>query len=125
MTTYGVTDYAAGKILEHVTGLTPFVFPTTWYLGLATDTSGLVEVTGGSYARQLLGWVHYVGGSMRLQNDSVETFTTMPSCTVQTAFISDALTGGNMWFLALLSSPLVVASGGTVTLPSGQAEIGF
>ena len=55
----GLTNYLEDKIWNHVFGSTSYTKPTNWYVGLLTaapsDSAGGTEVSGGSYARQVIG----------------------------------------------------------------------
>ena len=53
-----LSDYAEGKLLDHVLKVAAFTVPTNIYIALSTadpldDGSGLTEPSGGAYARVL------------------------------------------------------------------------
>ena len=61
-----LSDYLEDKLLDHVLRGTSYTSPTTVYVGLYTtdpgdDNSG-TEVSGGSYARQVLSVTTASGG---------------------------------------------------------------
>jgi hypothetical protein len=100
-----LSEYARGKILDHVFKITPFTVPTNLYVGLsltdpAPDGSGVTEPSGGSYARVLANDWDRSGDVV--SNDAVLQF---PAATGDWgrplySFISDASTAGNMICIA-------------------------
>lgn len=101
----GMSDYSAKKVLELLTGKTPFATPTCYvalFTTMPTDAgTGGVEVTGGSYARvAVAGLWNAASGSApsQISNASAIIFPTATASwgTVVGFGIYDALTSGNL-----------------------------
>ena len=129
----GMSDYAAKKVLELLTGKTAFAQPTC-YLALFTtmpadDGTGGVEVSGGAYARVLLTglWASATGSApSSIANGTLIQFATATADwgTVVGFGIYDALTSGNLlisdWLGNYAWSPFscTLASPGVLTVPA-------
>jgi hypothetical protein len=116
------TDYANNAVLNMVFGATAYDPPPTLYLGLSQSTSNkggaIVEPSGGGYARvpianNATSFPPAAGGTK--SNNAVFTFPTPSAAwgTVQSLFVSDAATGGNILAMADLATPKLIGSGGT------------
>ena len=98
----GLTNYLEDKIWNHVFGSTSYTKPTNWYVGLLTaapsDSAGGTEVSGGSYARQVIAFTIIGGGTALAVNTSAITFPTATTDwgTIGWVGIYDALTSGNL-----------------------------
>ena len=98
----GLTNYLEDKIWNHVFGSTSYTKPTNWYVGLLTaapsDSAGGTEVSGGSYARQVIAFTITGGGTALAVNTSAITFPTATTDwgTIGWVGIYDALTSGNL-----------------------------
>lgn len=120
-----ISDYLEKKILDKVFRNTDFTV-TNPYLGLHTadpGETGASEVTGGSYARQLMEMdaAHTTNGTT--QNTNTEDFTLMPSCTVTHVAFWDAASAGNCLWSGALSASKVVNSGDTFRIVSGALVV--
>lgn len=105
--------------------------PTTWFVALfttaPTNAGGGVEVSGGSYARQSVGWTVTGSNPTQIANSSAATFpaATTAEGTVTAIGIFDAASGGNMWAYGSLNdingnpSPLNVNIGDIVQFNGG------
>ncbi len=98
----GLTNYLEDKIWNHVFGSTTYTKPTNWYVGLLTatpsDSAGGTEVSGGSYARQIITFTVTGTGTALATNTSAITF---PTATADWGIIGwvgiyDAVSSGNL-----------------------------
>jgi hypothetical protein len=102
------SDYAEGKILDHLFRTTTYSQPATLYIGLATaftgdsstGSSGMTEANYTSYARVACnpGDSNWDRSAGVVSNHSAITFPTCTggSNTVTHVFIADASTNGNI-----------------------------
>ena len=114
------TDLANNKILDLVFGAVDYTPPPTLYVGLATNASnksGLVtEPSGGGYARvpianNTTNFPVSVGGT---KSNAVQVSFSSPTAswgTIQSIFVADAATGGNVLAMADLATPRAMISG--------------
>lgn len=79
--------------------------------------TGAAEVSGGTYARQLVTFAPSAGGEKR--SNSVVDFTGVPAGTVSDVGLWDAVSGGNFLWGLDLPSPVSVAAGKPLRIPSG------
>ena len=106
------TNYLREQMIAHILDNTSYTSPTDVYLALFTSATdedgGGDEVTGGSYARQVITFSATTVDGER-ENDSL-SFTDMPATTVEGLAIFDADTGGNMLYYANFAPVSVDAS---------------
>ena len=110
----GFSDYLETKVLEHVFGGTSYTSPSTLYVALFTvvpsDGSTVVEVSGGSYARQTGAFT--VSGGTASNTSAIEyAVATANYGTVVGVGIYDASTSGNLLASGALNSTKVVSTG--------------
>jgi hypothetical protein len=102
-----------------------FVPTTTYYLALFTadpTTSGASgEVSGGSYARQIIQFGAASAGSEA--STDAQNFTSMPAVTVPYAGLFTAVTSGTYLGGMQLGSSLTVPSGATVAAAIGAVTV--
>ena len=130
------SDYLETKVLDHVFGGTPYSAPANLYLALFTttpnDSTAGTEVSGGSYARQVVTFT--VSGSAPTQalSDLAIEFpeATASWGTITHGAVYDALTGGNMLCYAQLTqsdfataNPKAIGIGDIVRVPAGGAKV--
>lgn len=120
-------------MLDYNFGLTTYTVPSTYYFGLSTTTinidgTGATEPSGGAYARIALAnnktnWT--VAASGLITNSTAITFaeSTASWGTITYVFMSDALTGGNIWWYDALSPARAVASATTVLFAIGAVTV--
>ena len=132
--------FLADRVLNYFKGTTPAAPPATFYVALLTanptdnNGTGLVEVTGSSYARQPItastGW-----SAISLNADNIHdqisnanpiTFpaVTTTGYTVTGIAIYDASTVGNLWAYASVTSQ-AVAVGNQYVIASGALALEF
>lgn len=120
-----ISDYLEKKILDKVFRNTDFTV-TNPYCSLHTadpGETGASEVTGGSYARQLMEMdaAHATNGTT--QNTNTEDFTLMPAVTVTHVAFWDASSAGNCLWSGALSASKVVNSGDTFRIVAGALVV--
>jgi hypothetical protein len=120
------STYLRQAIIKHVLGEASYTAPTNLYLALYTNDPTIAdtgtEVTGGSYARQLLSFANASGGS-KTSNTS-ETFTSMPATTVTHWGIRDASSGGNLLYFGAFDLPIALDATDNLPINSGDIVIG-
>lgn len=120
------STYLRDKVIKHVLAEASYTMPTNIYLALYTTNPSIAdtgtEVTGGSYARQLLSFANASGGA-KASNTS-ETFTSMPACTVTHWGIRDASSGGNLLYFGAFDLPIALNATDNLTINSGDIVIG-
>lgn len=97
---------------------TAYTSPTTVYVGLLDNTT---EVTGGSYARQVVTFGAPSSGTCT-STDS-QSFTNMPATTVNNVGIYDSLTGGNQLYVAPTTNSKTVNAGDTINIAVGAITV--
>jgi hypothetical protein len=120
------THYLRSAIGNHVLGGPTYTPPSDLYLALFTenideDGDDSDEVTGGSYARQVVTFNEDGSVDGLFDNTSV-SFTDMPAATVKGIALMDASTGGNMLYGANFS-PVSVAASETYPVNGGTFRI--
>ncbi len=116
------STYLRNAILNKVLRNTDFTV-TAAYVSLHTADPGLTgasEVTGGSYARQLVAFDAAASGAT--QNTAIEDFTNMPAATVTHGGVWDALTSGNFLYGNALAASKTVNSGDTFRFPIADID---
>lgn len=126
------TDYLENRVLDHVFGGADFSRPATLYIGLCTGVSesGTVtgEPSGGAYARVAVtnnttNFPPASGGTKA--NGEVITFpeATASWGTLDTVFIADSPTGGNVLAYGSLTVAKAVGVGDTPKFNAGALTI--
>jgi hypothetical protein len=118
-----ISNYVAGKIIDHIVGKTSFTIPANIYIGLKTanptnDNSGGVEPTigTGSYARKQCVAADFNAAGLDRQGENANNLDFAKStaawstgATNLTHFIfMDAAAGGNMLGYGQLTNPRAV-----------------
>ena len=119
-----LSNYLENKLLDHVLRNVSYTSPTTVYVGVYTsdpgdDNSG-TEVSGGSYARQILNVTTATGGIVTSSAD-----VTFPQATAQWGTIShigllDALSSGNLLMHTPLTTSRTVEVGDVLKIATGS-----
>jgi hypothetical protein len=122
------TVYLARKLLDHTLGGPAFTPPTTVYLCLSTApfapaSTGveMAEVEADDYARVPLvndgtTWTTATGTSPSRKHNKEDLLypaATSDWGTPQSAYLADALTGGNLLYGADITNPTVIGTGDT------------
>ena len=118
-----LSNYLEDKILQHVFMGVPYTAPANIYLGLvtvaATDSSVGTEVTGGSYARQVVTFDLAPGGAGKISNDTLLTYTNMPEADIVGGILMDAVSGGNLLAHGTVT-PFSTVAGENLIVPIGN-----
>ena len=119
-----LSNYLENKLLDHVLRNVSYTSPTTVYVGLYTsdpadDNSG-TEVSGGSYARQILSVTTATAGIVTSSAD-----VTFPQATAQWGTIShigllDAVSSGNLLMHTPLTTSRTVEVGDVLKISTGS-----
>jgi hypothetical protein len=121
------TDYLEDNLINHVLRGIAFPVPAAIYVALFTtapgEAGGGVEVSGGSYARQLATFVAPVSGTTSNATSLVYPTATIGWGTVTSFALMDALAGGNILYYANLNAPRIVLVGDQLSFPIGQLQL--
>lgn len=130
----GYTDQLEKKVQDKVFGATDFTPPATYYAALYTtapadDGTGMVEVSGGSYARLAVpnNVTNFAAasGTDALKTNALDWLWTAATAswgTVAGVALMDASSAGTMWAFGNLGTPKAVASGDQFKIPAGQGQ---
>jgi hypothetical protein len=119
-----LSDYLEDKVLDHILGTTSYTMPTVFlalYTVAPTDSTSGTEVSGGSYSRKAVAFSAASSGSAT--NSANIDFAGMPSATVVSVAVCDALTSGNILIYGSLASSRSVTDGDTLRISSGDLSI--
>ena len=111
-----LTNTIENELLDALVGASSFTVTTPIKLALVTangtDSSAGTEVTGGSYARQTIGFTAASGGS--ISNSAVINFTGMPAATVVGIELYDSAGTPKRLAYGALTSSKTVDAGDTI-----------
>jgi hypothetical protein len=119
-----LSDYLENKLLDHVLRNISYTSPTTVYVGLfttdPTDAGTGTEVSGGSYARQIVSVTTATGGIVTSSAD-----VTFPQCTASWGTVShigllDALSSGNLLMHTPLTTSRAIETGDVLKISTGS-----
>ena len=119
-----LSNYLENKLLDHVLRNVSYTSPTTVYVGLfttdPTDAGSGSEVSGGSYARQILSVTTATAGIVTSSAD-----VTFPQATAQWGTIShigllDAVSSGNLLMHTPLTTSRTVEVGDVLKISTGS-----
>jgi hypothetical protein len=119
-----LSNYLENKLLDHVLRNTSYTSPTTVYVGLFTtdpsDAGTGTEVSGGSYARQIVSVTTATGGIVTSSAD-----VTFPQCTASWGTVShigllDALSSGNLLMHTALTTSKTIDEGDIFKIPTSS-----
>lgn len=119
-----LSNYLENQLLDHVLRNVSYTSPTTVYVGLYTsdpgdDNSG-TEVSGGSYARQVLSVTTASGGIVTSSADVTFPQATGSWGTVSHIGLLDALTSGNLLMHTPLTTSRAIESGDILKISTGN-----
>jgi hypothetical protein len=121
------SNYLENKLLDHILKAVSYTSPTTVYVGLftsdPTDAGSGTEVSGGSYARQILSVTTASGGIVTSSAD-----VTFPQATANWGTIShigllDAITSGNLLMHTPLTTSKVIETDDILKINSGNLTV--
>jgi hypothetical protein len=132
------TTFVDTALNQFLFGGSPLTPPATYYVGLSTTVPtqnqgtaapfwNFTEPSDSAYARVAVPndtahWVPSTSQPAVGQQQSNDVVITFPVASVAWGTITyvglfDSLTGGSLWFMGLLTTPLVVNQGATVLFP--------
>ena len=119
-----LSNYLENQLLDHVLRNTSYTSPTTVYVGLYTsdpadDNSGS-EVSGGSYARQILSVTTATGGIVTSSADVTFPQATASWGTISHIGLLDALSSGNLLMHTALTTSKTIDSGDVLKISTGS-----
>ena len=121
------TNYLEDKLLDHVLNNASFTSPTTVYVGLftaaPTDTTSGTEVSGGSYARQVLSVSTASEGVVTSDADVNFPQATGNWGTIVALGIHDALSSGNLLMYTDLTTSKTIETGDILKVSSGSLTV--
>lgn len=119
-----LSDYLENKLLDHVLRNTTYSSPTTVYMGLYTsdpgdDNTG-TEVSGGSYARQIVSVTTATAGIVTSSADVTFPQATGSWGTISHIGLLDAVTAGNLLMHTALTTSKTIDEGDIFKVPTGS-----
>jgi hypothetical protein len=121
------TNYLENKLLDHVLNNASFTSPTTTFVGLftaaPTDTASGTEVTGGSYARQVLSVSTASSGVVTSDSDITFPQATGNWGTIVAIGVHDALSSGNLLMYTDLTTSKTIETGDILKISSGSLTV--
>lgn len=126
-------DYLEDKTLDYILGGAAFTPAATLYVGLSTTTitdagGNITEPSGNGYARMSVAqnqtnWPASSSGS--ISNGAAVTFPEATGAwgTVTDFFLSDASSGGNIYFWSALGTSKDVSNGDTLSFAIGDLTV--
>jgi hypothetical protein len=121
------TNYLENKLLDHVLNNASFTSPTTVYVGLftaaPTDTTSGTEVSGGSYARQVLSVSTASEGVVTSDADINFPQATDNWGTIVALGIHDADTSGNLLMYTDLTTSKTIETGDILKVSTGSLSV--
>lgn len=119
-----LSNYLENKLLDHVLRNVSYTSPTTVYVGLftsdPTDDNTGTEVSGGSYARQILSVTTASGGIVTSSADVTFPQATGSWGTVSHIGLLDSLTSGNLLMHTPLTTSRAIESGDILKISTGN-----
>ncbi len=119
-----LSNYLENKLLDHVLRNVSYTSPTTVYIGLfttdPTDGNTGTEVTGGSYARQILSVTTASGGIVTSSADVTFPQATGSWGTISHIGLLDALTSGNLLMHTPLTTSRSIETGDVLKISTGS-----
>ena len=121
------TNYLENKLLDHVLNNASFTSPTTAYVGLftvaPTDTTSGTEVSGGSYARQVLSVSTASDGIVTSDSDITFPQATGNWGTIVALGIHDADSSGNLLMYTDLTTSKTIETGDILKINTGSLTV--
>ena len=124
----GISDYLAHKMLDLIFNGVAYNGPDT-YLGMSTaypgdDGSGITEPSGNNYARQLVdNWTAASGGVADIADTVTMNTPSGDWGTLTYAFLTDALTGGNLLYYCRLRVANTPGDGDPIRFLPGDLQV--
>ena len=119
-----LSDYLENKLLDHVLRNVSYTSPTTVYVGLftadPTDAGTGTEVSGGSYARQIVSVTTATGGIVTSSADVTFPQATASWGTISHIGLLDALSSGNLLMHTALTTSRSIETGDVLKISTGS-----
>jgi hypothetical protein len=119
-----LSDYLENKLLDHVLRNVSYTSPTTVYVGLftadPTDAGTGTEVSGGSYARQIVSVTTATGGIVTSSADVTFPQATASWGTISHIGLLDALSSGNLLMHTALTTSRAIETGDVLKISTGS-----
>lgn len=119
-----LSNYLENKLLDHVLRNVSYTSPTTVYVGLfttdPTDGNTGTEVSGGSYARQVLSVTTASGGIVTSSADVTFPQATGSWGTISHIGLLDALSSGNLLMHTPLTTSRAIETGDVLKISTGS-----
>lgn len=121
------SNYLEAKLLNHVLRNTSYTAPTTAYVALFTsapsDSAAGTEVSGGSYARQVLSVTTATQGIVTSSADVTFPQATAGWGTVTHIGIMDAITSGNLLMYTALTTSKTIDTDDILKISTGNLVV--
>ena len=121
------SNYLEAKLLNHVLRNTSYTAPTTTYVALFTsapsDSAAGTEVSGGSYARQVLSVTTATQGIVTSSADVTFPQATAGWGTVTHIGIMDAITSGNLLMYTALTTSKTIDTDDILKISTGNLVV--
>lgn len=121
------SNYLENKLLDHVLRNVSYTSPTTVYVGLfttdPTDAGTGTEVSGGSYARQILSVTTASGGIVTSSADITFPQATASWGTISHIGILDQLTSGNLLMHTGLTTSKTIDEGDILKINTNSLTV--
>ena len=119
-----LSNFLENKLLDHVLRNVSYTSPTTVFVGLftadPTDAGTGTEVSGGSYARQILSVTTATGGIVTSSADVTFPQATGSWGTISHIGVLDALSSGNLLMHTPLTTSRAIESGDILKISTGN-----
>jgi hypothetical protein len=119
-----LSNYLENKLLDHVLRNVSYTSPTTVYVGLftadPTDAGTGTEVSGGSYARQIVSVTTATGGIVTSSADITFPQATASWGTISHIGLLDALSSGNLLMHTALTTSRAIETGDVLKISTGS-----
>ena len=119
------TDFLEAKLLDHALGNGAYTPPSSLYLCLhftdPTESGTIGQVTGGTYAPQLITFGPQVASKSTSSNG--QTFAGMPTVTITHFSIRENSPTGNPMFVGTLANSRNLTAGDGISFGVGQIAI--
>jgi len=121
------SNYLENKLLDHVLRNVSYTSPTTVYVGLYTTNPGEgntgTEVSGGSYARQVVSVTTAAGGIVTSSADVTFPQATANWGTISHVGLLDAVTSGNLLMYTPLTTSKTIETDDILKINTGSLTV--
>ncbi len=126
-----LTNFAENLIIDHISGRTDIGALPDIFLGLSTttpaeDSTNVTEPSGNAYARVDIATTAFAAAAAgTTDNDAAITWPEATGSwgTVTHVVAYSALTGGNLWWFAALTTSTAIGANDTFSIGAGDLDI--